>query len=215
MTASIRSAWAVLAVVTAMALAAPRTRSDEPAGRLAPIPATAAKERVDPVRPSRLSATERDRLYAQAARDAEHLERQALQLRRLVQLARPTVVHIDATKPLQRPRNGKATEEEAGSGVLTRVAGKTVVLTNRHVIHRAELDAIVIRLDDARELRPKRLWSDQGTDIAVLEVEGEDLDEARLAAGSGTRRTRQARPRAACGRTTLRRRPRRATAARA
>jgi serine protease Do len=100
-----------------------------------------------------------------------------------VELVRPTVVHIDARKPLQRPRNGKATEEESGSGVIARVAGKTVVLTNRHVIHRAELDAITVQLVDARVLRPRRLWSDAGTDIAVLEVEGDDLPEARLAAG--------------------------------
>jgi serine protease Do len=135
------------------------------------------------VRPTRPTVADRDRLYEQVAREAEHLEQQARQFRRLVELVRPTVVHIDARKPLQRPRNGKATEEESGSGVIARVAGKTVVLTNRHVIHRAELDAITVQLVDARVLRPRRLWSDAGTDIAVLEVEGDDLPEARLAAG--------------------------------
>jgi serine protease Do len=135
------------------------------------------------MRQARLSASERERLYEQAARDAEHLEQQGRQLRRLMQLVRPAVVHIDATKPLQRPRNGKATEDEAGSGVITKVAGRTVVLTNRHVVNRAELDAIAVRLDDGRELRPRRLWSDAGTDIAVLELEGDDLQPARLAEG--------------------------------
>ena len=158
--------------------------ADEPPVRLAPIPAVAGRdERVDPMRPARLSASERERLYEQAARDAEHLERQGHQLRRLMQLLRPTVVHIDATKMLQRPRNGKATEDEAGSGVIAKVAGRTVVLTNRHVINRAELDAIAVRLDDGRELRPRRLWSDAGTDIAVLELDGDDLQPARLADG--------------------------------
>ena len=165
-------------------MAAGTLPADEPPVRLAPIPATVGRDdRVDPMRPARLSASERERLYEQAARDAEHLEQQGRQLRRLMQLVRPTVVHIDATKPLQRPRNGKATEDEAGSGVITKVAGRTVVLTNRHVVNRAELDAIAVRLDDGRELRPRRLWSDAGTDIAVLELEGDDLQPARLAEG--------------------------------
>ena len=165
-------------------LATALVAADEPPVRLAPIPAVAGRDdRVEPMRPARLSASERERLYEQAARDAEHLEQQGRQLRRLMQLIRPTVVHIDATKPLQRPRNGKATEDETGSGVITRVAGKTVVLTNRHVVNRAELDAIAVRLDDGREVQPRRLWSDAGTDIAVLELEGDDLQTARLAEG--------------------------------
>jgi len=158
--------------------------AEEPVVRLAPIPAVAGRDdRVDPMRPARLSASERERLYEQAARDAEHLEQQGRQLRRLMQLIRPTVVHIDATKPLQRPRNGKATEDETGSGVIAKVAGRTVVLTNRHVVNRAELDAIAVRLDDGREVKPRRLWSDAGTDIAVLELAGDDLQTARLAEG--------------------------------
>ncbi|HBB74102.1 MAG TPA: serine protease, partial [Planctomycetaceae bacterium] len=132
--------------------------------------------------PVRLSSSERDRLYEQAARDAEPLERQALQLRRLAQLLQPSVVHIDATKPLARPRNGKTTEEEAGSGVVVEIAGRTVVVTNRHVVHRASLDDIKVRLDDGRELVPRRLWSDAATDLAVLEIEA-DVDLARLADG--------------------------------
>ena len=156
--------------------------SDEPAVRLAPIaPREAVDERIDPLRPPRLTEAERNTLYEQVARDADYLERQAVQLRRLTQLVRPTVVHIDAKKPLLRPRNGKASEEEAGSGVITEVAGRTVVITNRHVVHRADLGNITIRLDDGRELRPTRLWSDAGTDIGVMEIDVDDVETARLA----------------------------------
>jgi serine protease Do len=140
-----------------------------------------SSNRVDPVRPARLSAAERDRLYSQVQRDAELLERQSAQLRRLTQLIRPTVVHIDTKKPALRPKNGKVSEDEAGSGVITEVAGRMVVITNRHVINRADLDNITIRLDDGRELNPRRLWSDASTDIAVMEIEAEDLEPARLA----------------------------------
>ena len=137
--------------------------------------------RIDPIRPARLSPGERERLYAQVERDAELLERQSAQLRRLTQLVRPTVVHIDTKKPSLRPKNGKASEDEAGSGVIAEVAGRMVVITNRHVINRADLDNITIRLDDGREINPLRLWSDSSTDIAVMEIQADDLVPARLA----------------------------------
>ena len=158
---------------------------EPPAVRLAPIERSAAGSsgRVDPMRPARLSNADRDKLYEQVSRDAEALERQGAQLRRLTQLLRPTVVHIDAKKPALRPKNGKASEDEAGSGVIALVAGRTVVITNRHVVNRAELDNITIRLDGGREIRPIRLWSDPMTDIAAMEIEGDELETARLANG--------------------------------
>jgi serine protease Do len=179
---------AALAVLLAIA-GLPGIRADEPsvseppAVRLAPIERSAAGSggRVDPMRPARLSNAEREKLYEQVSRDAEALERQGAQLRRLTQLLRPTVVHIDAKKPALRPKNGKASEDEAGSGVITLVAGRTVVITNRHVVNRAELDNITIRLDGGREIRPIRLWSDPMTDIAAMEIEGDDLETAHLA----------------------------------
>ena len=156
--------------------------ADEPAEKLKPVEATSRRDdRVDPMRPVRLTAEERARLYDQAARDAEPLERQAMQLRRLASLLRPAVVHIDATKRLARPRGGRTTEDEAGSGVIVDVAGRIVVITNRHVVQGADLEAIAVRLDDGRELEPLRTWSDAGTDIAVLEIEGDDLPTARVA----------------------------------
>ena len=143
--------------------------------------------RVDPMRSPRMPAAERERLYEQAARDADLLEAQGRQLRRLTDLLRPAVVHIDATKPLARPRSGKTTENEAGSGVIAQMAGLTVVITNRHVVNRSTLEDITIRLDDGRELTPTRLWSDPGTDIAVLDIEADDLQPARLAEGDTIR----------------------------
>ena len=142
----------LLGILGTVACSAAAGWADEPAGRrLAPIRATQRQDgRVDPMRPVRLTAEERERLYEEAARDAEPLERQALQLRRLTELLRPAVVHIDATKRLARPRGARTTEEEAGSGVITEVAGRTVVITNRHVVAGADLDAIIVRLEDGR-----------------------------------------------------------------
>ena len=165
-------------LAAACLVVAAATRADEPATGLAPVGGT----QVDPVRPSRLTAAERERLYEQAAGEAEYLERQGRQVRRLARLMQPAVVHIEAHKPALRPRPGRASEDETGSGVITEVAGRTVVLTNRHVIDRAALDTIEIRLDDNRELQPLRLWSDAATDVAVMEIEAADIVPARLAA---------------------------------
>ncbi|RLS29948.1 MAG: PDZ domain-containing protein [Planctomycetota bacterium] len=188
----------VVAVVVAVACGEARravTCSGEEPPRLSPIderdPPQAlggaqplggsASGRVDPSRATRLSPAEREQLYDKVIEGAELLERQSAQLRRLTQLLRPCVVHIDARKAAAKNRGGKESEDEAGSGVIAAVGARTVVVTNRHVVNRAELDNIVIRLDDGRELRPQRLWTDPATDIAVLAMEGEDLTPARFA----------------------------------
>ena len=180
-----RTLW--FAVVAACCLSS-AAAAQQPVHRLTPIEATQHRDgRIDPVRPVRLTAEERERLYEQAARDAEPLERQAMQLRRLSDLLRPAVVHIDATKRMARPRGARTTESETGSGVITEVVGRMVVITNRHVVAGAELDDILIRLDDGREFVPNRSWSDAGTDIAVLELAADDLQTARMAADDSLR----------------------------
>jgi serine protease Do len=178
----VRSAIAILTPAILL-FAGVVSLAEEPTVPLTPIErqTLAGSRRVDPLRPARLTAAERDLLYTQVERDAELLERQSTQLRRLTQLIRPTVVHIDCKKPALRPKNGKANEDESGSGVITLIGGRTVVITNRHVVNRADLDNITIRLDDGREIKPLRLWSDASTDIAVMEIGGDDLETARLA----------------------------------
>jgi len=82
------SRLALGAPIAALTLAVLATvMADEPGRRLTPVEATArSDDRVDPMRPVRLTAQERARLYDQAARDAEPLELQAMQLRRLASL---------------------------------------------------------------------------------------------------------------------------------
>lgn len=134
----------------------------------------------DPVSHRRMSDEERESLYREVEAEATAIERQGSLVRKVTRLVRPTVVHIDATKPTSRSR-GRGQEEETGSGILTGLGGRTVVITNRHVIHRAELADIVVRLDDGRELRPLRSWTDAGTDIGVLEIDAEGIVAARIA----------------------------------
>ena len=110
---------------------------------------------------------------------------QGAQLRRLSVLLRPAVVHIDALKTNSRGRVSRDDEQEAGSGVITNLADEVVVITNRHVIHGADLANITIRLDDGREIQPSRVWTDADTDIGVMLINESHLPTARLAEGNG------------------------------
>jgi len=146
---------------------------------------TDTTDRVDPSISRRLSLTERERLYDKVVRDARQLEMQGAQLRRLSVLLRPAVVHIDALKTNSRGRVSRDDEQEAGSGVITNLADEVVVITNRHVIHGADLANITIRLDDGREIQPSRVWTDADTDIGVMLINESHLPTARLAEGNG------------------------------
>ena len=146
---------------------------------------TGIADRVDPSISRRLSLTERERLYDKVVRDARQLEMQGTQLRRLSVLLRPAVVHIDAIKSSSRGRPTRDDEQEAGSGVIANLADKVVVITNRHVIHGADMDDITIRLDDGREIQPSRVWTDSDTDIGVMLINESHLPTAHLAEGDG------------------------------
>ena len=105
-------------------------------------------------RPEPMSNVSRDSQYAQIAQDVDLLEQQQSLLRRVVRLVAPTVVHIEAIKeePVSEKNTGRSREpkkiEEAGSGVLVLINKATVILTNRHVIHGAELQSIRVETSD-------------------------------------------------------------------
>ncbi len=65
-----------------------------------------------------------------------------------------------------QPRTG------AGSGVIVD-ARRGYIITNHHVIDGA--DEITVTLRDGREFTAKKLGSDQGTDIALLQIDAENL----------------------------------------
>ena len=175
----------VAAAWLAHLLSGPIIADEQATTPLRPIQPTTtdATDRVDPSISRRLSLTERERLYDKVVRDARQLEMQGAQLRRLSVLLRPAVVHIDARK--SNGRVSRDDEQEAGSGVITNLADEVVVITNRHVIHGADLDNITIRLDDGREIQPSRVWTDADTDIGVMLINESHLPTARLAEGDG------------------------------
>lgn len=127
------------------------------------------------------ATNDRDAEYQQIKHEAEALDRQLGLIRRIVKFASPSIVHIEATKTSD-PGKGFASSriEEAGAGVVISLRGSSYVLTNRHVIHPADINSIRLELNDGRRLRPLDVWTDPSTDVAVIRVDGVDLTHAML-----------------------------------
>ncbi|MEZ6137214.1 MAG: trypsin-like peptidase domain-containing protein [Pirellulaceae bacterium] len=125
--------------------------------------------------------SDRDAEYAELLREADAMERQLGLIRRIVKFASPSIVHIEATKKSD-PGKGFASSriEEAGAGVIVNLGGRPHILTNRHVIHPAELNSIRIELNDGQVLRPTNVWTDPSTDVAVMQLDRTNLIPARL-----------------------------------
>ncbi len=127
------------------------------------------------------SVAERERLYDDLASEADALARYFGQLKRVVRVVRPTVVHIETAKDQQTVSSAAGVIEEAGSGVIWRLKDEYYVLTNRHVIRDyGVLKNIRIRLANGRQVQPTRVWADRATDVAVLAISAPDLHAARL-----------------------------------
>ena len=71
----------------------------------------------------------------------------------------------------------------AGSGFI--IAADGLVVTNNHVVEGA--DEITVRLHDGSELTAELVGSDPDTDLALLEVEAEDLPAVRFADSDAVR----------------------------
>lgn len=111
---------------------------------------------------------------------------------RASETAGPAVVSISVTQviqryvPLQDPffdyffRGGYTQRRyevhSMGSGFI--VSNEGLILTNHHVIQGAT--AITVTLPDGREFPAKVIGSDEGTDLAVLRIEGKNLPVAVL-----------------------------------
>jgi serine protease Do len=135
------------------------------------------------VSPSVVEASDRDDQFAALAQEAEALEKQARLLERVVKLVEPSVVHIEVKK-YEQGRFAASVYgpiEETGAGVIIRLDDhERYVLTNLHVVSKATLENIRLRLFDGRQLRPTKMWSEPRTDLAVLAVSAPQLVAARI-----------------------------------
>jgi serine protease Do len=129
---------------------------------------------------------ERDKQYEALAHDVAQLEQMGAVLKRVVKLVRPTIVHIEATKadPVAK-RYSHQSIEEAGSGTIFQLGNRFYVLTNRHVIRSATEANIHIKLSDGRTITPIKVWSDAGTDVAVLAISAPHVVPARIGDSDG------------------------------
>ena len=91
--------------------------------------------------------------------------------------AMPSTVHIQAVR---RESDGRKMEE-TGSGVVmrSRTVNGFFVVTNNHVVRGARLADIKLRLADGRETNPARIYRDEETDLAVLQLNETGLKTGR------------------------------------
>lgn len=121
----------------------------------------------------------RERLYNELAEEFSAFERLGNLVRRVSQVVKPSVIHIEAHKTEEKAGLREA-YDEAGSGVLISAGGESWILTNRHVILGAAPNEILLRTSDGREMTPTRVLSDATTDVAVMRIEAAGIPTARL-----------------------------------
>lgn len=133
-------------------------------------------------------STERAKAYAEFASESLPIIRQNALLKKAAQLVGPSVVHIEAESFTGRDIDRV---QEAGSGVVFQRGSRLFVLSNRHVIKAALADGgaslqsgpnkrIKIELSDHRVLNPRTVWAHADSDVAVMEVRGEDIATAKF-----------------------------------
>lgn len=123
-------------------------------------------------------------LGAQAALPASIGGKPVTSLAPLVESASPAVVNIQVTQT-RRDRFGRSGQiGGTGSGVIVD-ASDGYILTNHHVV--ADADEIQVTLSDGRTLDAEIVGSDDGTDIALIKVEPDNLIEMPIGDSSGVR----------------------------
>nr|WP_144059043.1 trypsin-like peptidase domain-containing protein [Rhodopirellula sp. SWK7] len=111
----------------------------------------------------------RERLFNELAEEVAQFDRLGNLVRRVSQLVKPSVIHIEAHKVTGKGATAES-YDEAGSGVVLEIAGDRWVLTNRHVINGASIDQIVMRTSDGRRWAPDQILMDASTDVAVMKL---------------------------------------------
>jgi serine protease Do len=123
---------------------------------------------------------QRERLFNELAEEFNMFDRLANLVRRVSQLVKPSVIHIEAHKT-EEEAGSRQSYDEAGSGfVIDLNDGALWVLTNRHVVNGSGLKEILLRTSDGREFHPTRVISDASTDVAVMKVNVTNLPPSRM-----------------------------------
>jgi len=151
-------------------------QSSGPATRdaaLGPAPAAAEPPR----------ATTDDSVYDQLARQYAQFEPINRTFEMVARAVSPAVVHIVAEKTGRIDGSDRVRHyEETGSGVIVRGdrPHTLFVMTNNHVVEGSSPAKISIFLQDGRAIHPDMSWLDPKADIAVLNLNRDDLPAARF-----------------------------------
>ena len=124
-----------------------------------------------------VNPAEIEALYRELSAGRSSLDDGSKLLAKVAAATTPSVVHIQSER--QNEQRGRI--EETGSGAI--VASDSMeglfVVTNRHVVFGAELRNIDIRLHDGQTINPVRIWSDEASDVAVLQINARNAQPAR------------------------------------
>jgi serine protease Do len=124
-----------------------------------------------------------DAIYDVLAKQYEQFQQINRTFELVAKAVSPAVVHIVAQKSTRVEDNRRIRQfEETGSGVIIRSdrANGLFVLTNHHVVDGSKPSKIRVFLPDGRSILPVKVWNDAKADIAVLQLDREDLPAARL-----------------------------------
>ncbi len=124
-------------------------------------------------------SSQRDRLFNELAEEFRTFNRLGNLVRRVSQLVKPSVIHIEAHKTDDKS-GSQESYDEAGSGVVINSGGELWVLTNRHVILGAAPQQITLRASNGREFHPLGVLADPSTDVALMKIDADDLPPARM-----------------------------------
>jgi serine protease Do len=124
-----------------------------------------------------------DAVYGVLAKQYEQFQQINRTFELVAEAVSPAVVHIVAQKATRAEENRRPRQfEETGSGVVVRSdrANGLYVITNHHVVDGANRSEIQVVLRDGRSLAPVKVWNDPKADVAVLQLDREDVPAARL-----------------------------------
>jgi serine protease Do len=123
---------------------------------------------------------QRERLFDDLAEEYDTFDRMGNLVRRVSQLVKPSVIHIEAHK-VEQKGSTRESYDEAGSGVVVSLDNENLwVLTNRHVILGSRPSEIQLRSSDNRKFYPTKVIADGSTDVAVMKIDVIDLPPARM-----------------------------------
>ena len=126
-----------------------------------------------------------DAIYDTLARQYEQFQQIDRTFELVAKAVSPSVVHIVAQK-VTRPKRGPPAAAAFRGDRLGRHRPQrprppdSIVLTNHHVVDGSKPAKIRVFLRDGHAILPVKVWNDAKADIAVLQLDRDDLPAARL-----------------------------------